>query len=124
MDHPLDRPIRSALTTRQAPCAQVAGGIRRFDPAFGPFRASAEGTADSLAGLDALVLEGGDVALLLDEQIAPLPGLVLRLAKPVVQMVAGQIECPPVHCDFQELSPADAPEMRALAGLTKPGPFV
>jgi len=124
MDHPLDRPIWSALTTRQPAVAQVAGGIRRFDPAFGPFGASAEGTADSLAGLAALVPEGGHVALLLDEPITPPPGLVSRLAKPVVQMVAGQIECPPVPCDFQELSPADAPEMRALAGLTKPGPFV
>jgi len=124
MDHPLDRPIWSALTTRQASCAQVADGIRRFDPAFGPFGASAEGTADSLAGLAALVPEGGHVALLFDEQIAPPPGLVLRLAKPVVQMIAGEIGSPPVPCDFQELTPADAPEMRTLAGLTKPGPFV
>jgi predicted GNAT family acetyltransferase len=124
MDHPLDRPIWSALTTRQAACAQVAGGIHRFDPAFGPFGASAEDTADSLAGLAALVPEGGHVALLLDEQIAPPPGLVLRLAKPVVQMIARDIGSPHVPCDFQELTPADAPEMRALAGLTKPGPFV
>ena len=125
MDHPLDRPIWTALTTRQAAYAQVAGGIRRFDPAFGPFGASAEGNADSLTGLAALVPEGGHVALLLREQIAaPPPGLVLRLAKPVVQMIAGQIERPLAGCDFQELSSEDAPEMRALAGLTKPGPFV
>jgi predicted GNAT family acetyltransferase len=123
MNHPLDRPIWSALTTRQAYCAQVAGGIRRFDPAFGPFGASAEGTAESLAGLAALVPEGGHVALLLHEPIAPPPGLVSRPAKTVVQMIAEAVEFPPAACDFQELSAADAPEMRALAGLTKPGPF-
>jgi predicted GNAT family acetyltransferase len=124
MSHPLDRPIWTALTTRQASCAQGAGGVRRFDPAFGPFGASAEGSAESLAGLAALVPEGGHVALLLDQPIAPPPGLVVRLAARVVQMVARQIESPPAARDVQELSSADAPEMRALAGLTKPGPFV
>jgi predicted GNAT family acetyltransferase len=38
-------------------------------------------------------------------------------------MIAEQIESPPASVDFQELTAADAPEMRALAGLTKPGPF-
>ncbi|WP_407157155.1 GNAT family N-acetyltransferase [Bradyrhizobium sp. STM 3557] len=123
MNHPLDRPIWTALTTRQATCAQVAGGIRRFDPAFGPFGASAEGTAESLAGLAALVPVGGHVAMLLDEPIAPPPGLVASHTAPVVQMVAESIERPPATRGFLELTAADAPEMRALAGLTKPGPF-
>jgi predicted GNAT family acetyltransferase len=123
MNHQLDRPIWNALATRQAACAQIAGGLRRFDPAFGPFGASKDGTAESLAGLAALVPEGGHVALLLDEQVAPPPGLVLRQMGRVVQMIAEQIESPPASVDFQELTAADAPEMRALAGLTKPGPF-
>lgn len=124
MSHPLDRPIWNALTTRQAAYAQVAGGIRRFDPVFGPFGASEACSAESLAGLAALVPAGGHVALLLDEEIAPPPGLVLNRTARVVQMVAEQIESPPTSGDIQELAPGDAPDMRALAGLTKPGPFV
>jgi hypothetical protein len=68
MNHPLDRPIWNALTTRQAGVAQVAGAVRRYDPAFGPFGASAEGTTESLAELAALVPEGGHVAGLFDEE--------------------------------------------------------
>lgn len=124
MPHPLDRPIWTALTTRQASCAQVAGRIRRFDPAFGPFGAGEDGSAESLAGLAALVPEGGHVAVLCDHEIATPPGLVLGRAARIVQMVAERIEGPPAGFDFQELTAADAPEMRALAGLTRPGPFV
>jgi predicted GNAT family acetyltransferase len=124
MNHPLDRPIWSALTTRQRAFAQVAGGIRRFDPALGPFGASAEGTTESLAELAALVPAGGHVVMLFDEPIAPPPRLVSHRTARVVQMVAEHVETPPAACDFEELISADAPEMRALAGLTNPGPFV
>jgi hypothetical protein len=63
MDHPLDRPIWTALTIRQAAFAHVAGSIRRFALAFGPFAASAEGTAESLAELATFVPAGGQVYL-------------------------------------------------------------
>jgi len=57
------------------------------------------------------------------EEIAPPPGLVLVLAAKTVQMVAERIEGPSASFAFEELTPADAPEMLALAQLTKPGPF-
>ena len=88
MDHPLDRPIWTALSTRQAAFAQGASGIRRFDPAIGPFAASAEGTAESLAGLAALVPAGGHVCLQQGEDIAPPAGLDLVRVSRTVQMVA------------------------------------
>ncbi|RFB78491.1 hypothetical protein [Methylovirgula sp. 4M-Z18] len=59
MNHPLDRPIWTALTTRQTGFAQEAGGIRRYHPAFGVFAASAEGTPESFRDLAALVPIGG-----------------------------------------------------------------
>jgi predicted GNAT family acetyltransferase len=123
MDHPLDRPIWTALTTRQAALAQEVAGIRRFKPAFGAFAASANGTPESLAGLAALVPAGGQVYLQQGEEIAAPPGLILLRAARTVQMVAEQVENPPAGFAFEELTSADASEMLALARLTKPGPF-
>jgi len=123
LGHPLDRPIWTALTARQAEFAQVEGGMRRFDPAFGPFAASAEGTAESLAGLATLVPVGGQVYLLQGEEISPPPGLVLVRTARIMQMVSDKIEGPPAAKAFEVLPPADGPEMLALANLTKPGPF-
>jgi predicted GNAT family acetyltransferase len=123
MNHPLDRPIWTALTTRQVAFAQVKGGMRRLKPAFGPFAASAEGTAESLAGLAALVPVGAQVYLQQSEEISPPPGLVLVRAARTVQMVAEEIEGPPAAFAFEVLTPPDAPQMLALASLTKPGPF-
>jgi predicted GNAT family acetyltransferase len=123
MDHPLDRPIWTALTTSQAALAQEVAGIRRFKPAFGPFAASAKGTAESLAELAALVPAGGQVYLVQGEEIVAPPGLILLRAARIVQMVAEQVENSSAEFAFEELTSADASEMLALVRLTKPGPF-
>jgi predicted GNAT family acetyltransferase len=123
ISHPLDRPIWNSLTGRQQRFAQEAHGIRRFDPACAPFAASADGTAESLAGLAALVPEGGQIALEHDEVIAPPPGLVLLRSAPIVQMVAETIAGACARFEVDVLGDADVPEMRELARLTKPGPF-
>jgi predicted GNAT family acetyltransferase len=123
MDHPLDRPIWTALTTRQAVLALEAGGVRRYDPAFAPFAASAEGTTQSLAGLAELVPEGGQIYLQQAEPILPPPGFQRLWARPTVQMVAEHMAAPSNGIAMEELTDADAPEMLALAILTKPGPF-
>ena len=123
MDHPLDRPIWNALTGRQAAFATEAGGILRYGPAFAPFAASADGSGESLARLIDLVPEGGHVTLQQAHEIAPPPGLTMLRAIPTVQMVADRINGGPAAFHFDVLTPADAPEMLALAQLTKPGPF-
>lgn len=121
--HPLDRPVWNALTTRQAAFAQAAGGILRYDPAVGPFAASIDGTPQSFDGLAALVSEGGQVCLQQDEPIAPPPGFIVNQTAVTVQMVAERIHGPSGAFDVEVLTQADAPEMLALARLTKPGPF-
>jgi predicted GNAT family acetyltransferase len=123
VNHPLDRPIWNALTTRHAAFAQEAGGILRYDPAFAPFGASAQGTAESLAGLVDLAPPERPVAMLFDKEVAPPPGLTVLRSAPIVQMVAETIEGAPPNFALEELSASDAPDMRALARLTKPGPF-
>ena len=123
MAHPLDRPIWTALTTRQTAFAQVSGGIRRYDPAVGLFADTAEGTPESLAGLAALVTIGGTVLLQRDEDDPLPPGFALVGARRTVQMVAETIAGSPAAIAFEVLTSADAPEMLALASLTRPGPF-
>lgn len=120
--HPLDRAVWTALTTRQAGLALSSGSVRRFAPAFSPFAASADGTAESLAGLADLVPRGGEVYLQGDAMEPP-SGFVLRRSAPTVLMVAERIEGPAAEFALEVLAPADGPEMMALAHLTKPGPF-
>ena len=123
MDHPLDRPIWTALTTRQSHLAQEVSSLRRYDPAFAPFAASADGTADSFANLSDLVPKGGQIVLQQGKEITAPLGLVLKRAAATVQMVAERIEGPTADFDFNVLTYRDAPEMVALAQLTRPGPF-
>jgi len=123
MHHPLDRPIWTALTTRQAALAQQAGGVRRYETAFAPFAASAEGTAESFEGLASLVPDGGQVCLQQADLIPAPPGLTMIRSSRTVQMVAQRIEGPAIDFGFEVLTMADAPAMLALARLTKPGPF-
>ncbi len=123
MDHPLDRPIWTALTTNQADLALAAGGIRRYDPAFAPFAATSDGHPDSFAALADLVSPGGSVVLQQAELFAPPPGLSLIRSAPTVQMIAEDIHGAFADFAYEVLGDEDAPEMRDLAALTKPGPF-
>jgi DNA-binding MarR family transcriptional regulator len=123
MPHPLDNPIWTALSTKQSAQAQVIEGVRRYDPAFAPFAASSDGSQESYARLAELVPEGGQVVLQQAEIVAPPPGLIQIRCISTVQMVARRIVGPGIDIDIETLGPADAPDMLALAALTKPGPF-
>jgi len=123
MGHPLDRPIWNALNGLQADLAEVSGGIRRYAPAYAPFAATADGTAESLVHLALLVPPGGRIVLQQDELVAPPPNLVLVRVALTVQMVAERMEKPREDFSFDALTEADAGDMRALAELTQPGPF-
>ena len=122
MEHPLDRPIWNALVGRQMGFAE-GGDILRFGPAFAPFAATAVGTAESFSKLANLVPLGHQIILQQALEVPAPSGLVLRRVALTVQMVADEIERRPTTFDYGVLTPADAPEMLALARLTKPGPF-
>ncbi len=121
--HPLDRPIWSALTTRQAQVAIGDERARRFDPAFGLFAAAADASPDSLAALADLVPLDGALALVEAEPPPPVPGT--RFEHHVIwQMAAPALSNATITpADIVDLTEADAPQMLALAALTKPGPF-
>jgi len=121
--HPLDRPVWSALTTRQADLAQGDARALRIDPAYGLFAAPADYAPASLAALAALVPADGVIGLV-ELETPPVPaGLTMVSTALCHQMLADRIAPRQANFPIVPLGDSDAPEMLALATLTKPGPF-
>ncbi len=122
-DHPLDRPVWSALTTGQAALAIGDHRAMRFDPDYGLFAAAADASSSSQAALAALVPDEGALALVETEAPPTMPGVAIELLA-AWQMTAQRLT-PAAACGFTitALDEADAPQMLDLATLTKPGPF-
>ncbi|MDB5428824.1 MAG: hypothetical protein JWP23_2269 [Phenylobacterium sp.] len=122
--HPLDRPIWSALTTRQAGLAVGDGRAVRLAADYGLFAAAADAGPDSLAALAALVPAQGEVALVEADEPPAIPGTAVVSRAIVWQMTAeGLTPDEPPGFSIVALTEADAPQMLALATLTRPGPF-
>lgn len=122
--HPLDRPVLSAFTGRQAELAILRGGALRLHPDFGLFATTVDDTPQALADLGKLVADHGDTGLV-ERHVPPrVPGTRVVSSALCLQMTA-QTVVPAWATDFEilNLSDADAAEMLALATLTKPGPF-
>jgi predicted GNAT family acetyltransferase len=121
---PLERPVWSALSTRQAKLAQGDARAMRFEAAYGAFAAAADASPESQSALAALPHDRNGL-ILVETTTQPAPeGMEVTFTATCVQMVAEAevAEAPPAF-NVIELSDADAPEMLALATLTRPGPF-
>jgi predicted GNAT family acetyltransferase len=121
--HPLDRPVWSALTTRQGRLARGDDRAKRYAAEYGLFAAAADNSVESLASLADVVRKGGPVALV---ESAPPPSIagMSAVAHLLWQMIAKDLTPAPAHpLTITRLGEADAPEMLALATLTRPGPF-
>ncbi|MGZ9100425.1 MAG: GNAT family N-acetyltransferase [Brevundimonas sp.] len=121
--HPLDRPVWSALTSRQAPLALGDARALRFDPAYALFAAAADASPDSTAALGALNTSPNGLGLVEAGDMPLPPGAVVRAQAACVQMVAPALTAGGRTVAFEPLGEADAAEMLALATLTVPGPF-
>jgi predicted GNAT family acetyltransferase len=118
--HPLDRAVRNALTSRQAPLAIREGGVLRFDPAYATFAAAApDATAEDWT---TLARTTGPVSLFETDPVIP-AGLVEVSRIDCLQMTATTLSADSRRVAFEALTDADGPEMLALATLTQPGPF-
>jgi predicted GNAT family acetyltransferase len=123
MSHPLDKPIWAALTSRQSEFALGSPPALRFRPQVEPFIATIDSGEESVAAMRPLMVSGEEVILLQSEP-TPVPSGVRQLAlRSGVQMIAETAEPMTIPDNVERLGPADAPEMQALAELTKPGPF-
>ncbi len=96
----------------------------RLDPAYGPFAATGDDGPDSLIALAAMATGDSEMWLVgQDVAVAP-PGMTIARTATLAQMVATTVspaQAPPF--EWTVLGEADAEEMRALALLTRPGPF-
>ncbi|TIT25768.1 MAG: GNAT family N-acetyltransferase, partial [Mesorhizobium sp.] len=123
MNHVLDRPIWSALSSRHQAFAQGDSLAKRYRPSIVPFAATA---ADDTASLDALgrLIPPLESSIVVQADAIVLPAALSAISTAsLVQMIAEQ----PVQAvsdeRIQRLTQHDAAEMLALAVLTRPGPF-
>jgi predicted GNAT family acetyltransferase len=119
----LDRPIWSALTTRQKHLAEGGPRALRYPVDMTPFADMIDMSAASFAALGDL-LSGSQVAALFTQDAVEVPaGFKVVLAGPCEQMIGSPVDCPLREAEIVTLGEADVPAMMALTALTKPGPF-
>ncbi|MFI0423944.1 GNAT family N-acetyltransferase [Spongiactinospora sp. 9N601] len=121
--HPLDNPVRAALTGPHAHLAERRGDILRYPTDVSPFLGLPETpAARDWADIAALVGPGGLFSYSAVE--APPPaGWELVMRGTGVQMTGEDVAALPDE-EAIRLTPADVPEMLALVALTEPGPFL
>ena len=119
---PLDRPVWNALQTSWAPLAAGCAEALRLDPDFGPFAAT-DGSAAGAEALRRFITDGRELWLV-EAALPPLPRDVPYTTTAMLQMVAGTPLAAGDDSGVRRLGDADANEMRALAELTAPGPFL
>jgi predicted GNAT family acetyltransferase len=120
---PLDRPIWTALTTRQSALAEGGALARRYPVAIAPFAALADMSAESFAALGAL-MSPSDIAVLFTPDAVSAPDMFkVLLAETGEQMLGTPVETPARGVEIARLGADDVPAMMELTALTKPGPF-
>jgi len=120
----LDRPVWSSLTGGHRHLAIGGPLALRYPRDIGPFAALADDSLDAWMALAAL-LGPDETAMLVTPAAVAAPaaaGLMATPLEPVLQMVATRAPAAS-PLSFEVLGDADAEAMRALAGLTNPGPF-
>ncbi|MEZ5939282.1 MAG: GNAT family N-acetyltransferase [Hyphomonadaceae bacterium] len=125
MSHPLDRPIWSSLATRHAGFRQGGDLAWRYPAEISPFVVARDGSAEAVAEMAGLI-GAGDDASLVEAAPPPAPAGFEASEAVLVQMTARELAAPRAPLpdpEIIELGDDDAPEMLALATLTRPGPF-
>ncbi|MET4385028.1 putative GNAT family acetyltransferase [Bradyrhizobium sp. F1.4.3] len=119
----LDRPIWSALTTRQQALAEGGPRALRYPVTMTPFADMVDMSAASFAALGDLLSESQVAALFTPEAVEPPDGFKVVLAETGEQMIGSPADSPLRGAEIVTLGAADVPAMTALTALTKPGPF-
>lgn len=123
--HPLDRPIWSMLTGRQAHLAEGDGRALRIDRGYGVFGVAVDTGAAAQAALAALVPEDGELWIVEGEPW-PVPGGTREVKRAVLAQMVAEGAPPAARAGepaIFALGEGDAAEMAALADHAKPGPW-
>lgn len=118
----LDRPVWSSLNGGHAHFALGAALAKRYPREIGPFAALADDSPAAWTALASLLEPGEAVMMVTPELVAEAPGFEVEALKPVLQMLATR-DAGATGESTLLLGDADAEEMRALTGMTNPGPF-
>lgn len=122
--HPLDRPVWNALNSNWSTRANGDSRALRIAPDFGPFGAAADESEASRTALAALVPSDGELWIVERDAFLPPRGVQLLRSARLAQMSATALTPSTTPTPAVEtLTDADSVEMRALALMTKPGPF-
>ena len=123
--HPLDRPVWSMLTGRQAHLAEGDERAVRIDRGYGVFGAAADTGAEAQAALAALVPDDGEIWIVEGAPWPVPPGTYEVKRAVLAQMVAGGAppSSPEDDVAILPLDERDAAEMAALADHARPGPW-
>jgi ribosomal protein S18 acetylase RimI-like enzyme len=120
---PLDNPVWHALTGPHARFCEGTSIAVRYDPEVAPFAGMPDNAAgDAWSALGGLIGAGGAAVVFRGDDL-DIPGqwdVPLRL--PGLQMVATATIGEP-DSTFVRLTSEDVPDMLALVGRTRPGPF-
>ncbi|SFX56937.1 GNAT family N-acetyltransferase [Streptomyces atratus] len=121
--HPLDSPVRAALTGPHAHFAERRGRILRYPADVAPWVAIPDvPRAEDWDDAAELVGPGGAVTITAFHEPTPDDWEVVFRADGV-QLVDAGVETAPFP-EAVPLGPADVPEMLALVERTRPGPFL
>ncbi len=119
----LDRPVWNSLISHRAAFALGDGPARRFGPQFGPLTGAMDASPESLAALAALPCDEMGLWMLEADPVPAPPGMIVAQGAVGTQMVADRLIDADSDLAWVNLTNDDAPQMLALATLTKPGPF-
>ncbi|MFT4117249.1 GNAT family N-acetyltransferase [Bradyrhizobium sp.] len=119
----LDRPIWSALTTRQKALAEGGPQALRYPVAMTPFADMVDMSASSFAALHDLLSGSEAAALFTLAPVAPPAGFKIVMAETGEQMIGSPAESALHGAEIVRLGASDVPAMVALTALTRPGPF-
>ena len=123
--HPLDRPVWSMLTGRQAHLAEGDARALRIDRGYGVFGVASDTGAEAQAALAALVPDDGELWMVEGEPW-PMPPGVREVKRAVLAQMVADGPPPAVRGGeppIAQLADADTAEMAALADHAKPGPW-
>lgn len=129
MSHPLDRAVWNALNTRLAAFTTADSDKHavRIDPEVGVFVSGADTSPETVAAMADLARRhpGAGMVEHAEGPMAELdlPGVEVVSRIALVQMACEALTPGGPDVAWETLTEADAPEMLALAILTKPGPF-
>ena len=118
--HSLDNPIWNSLSTLHSHFAEGDELAKRYPPEVTLLAAMGQPTSEAYSSL-AKTLQRTGAALFLDQPPQIPAGWITVHSSPIVQMVCEKPNLAQDGFPAEKLTPADVPEMVALAELTKPG---